>query len=224
MVVSDNVYDLSIEEPLDSLQHVRACIDILRLLALDSIQPSLNSVVGRLKEENLAKRTTVTRFGPPSDTIEEVRKTLKINKKQFRQCWEILIYIALDPADKYLENFKTIVLDRIRADVIDKDTCTSGKRGTEYDPEMSFVMLKTTGDGDESKEVEISEDDKIKQEKQLHKLVDERIEAIKLVAQKVLLYLLRALENYECWLWYYSDNFHNILCLWTSLDVIVIFC
>lgn len=189
MVVSDNVYDLSIEEPLDSLQHVRACIDIPRLLALESIQPSLNSVVARLKEENLAKRTTITRFGPPSDTIEEVRKTLKINKKQFLQCWEILIYITLDPIDKHLENFKTIVLDRIRADVIGKDTGASGKRvidiPTEYDPEASFVMFKTTGGGDESKEVEMDEDDKIKQEEQLQKLVDERIEAIKLVAQKV---------------------------------------
>ncbi|XP_071716371.1 histone acetyltransferase type B catalytic subunit [Rutidosis leptorrhynchoides] len=190
MVVSDNVYDLSIEEPLDSLQHVRACIDIPRLLALESIQPSLNSVVARLKEENLAKRTTITRFGPPSDTIEEVRKTLKINKKQFVQCWEILIYIALDPIDKFLENFKTIVLDRIRADVIGKDTGASGKRvidiPTEYDPEASFVMFKTSGgDGEESKEVEMEEDDKIKQEEQLQKLVDARIEAIKVVAQKV---------------------------------------
>nr|XP_043624523.1 histone acetyltransferase type B catalytic subunit [Erigeron canadensis] len=189
MVVSDNVYDLSIEEPLDSLQHVRACIDIPRLLALESIQPALNSTVSRLKEENLAKRTHITRFSPPPDIIEEVRKCLKINKKQFLQCWEILIYIALDPIDKHLDNFKTLVLDRIKADVIGKDTGAGGKRvvevPTEYDQDASFVMFKTTVDGDEPNEIEMNEDDKIKQEKQLQKLVDERLEAIKLVAQKV---------------------------------------
>lgn len=190
MAVADNVYDFSIEEPLDSLQHVRACIDIPRLLALQAIQPALNSTVSRLKGENLAKRTQITRFSPPSDTIEEVRKTLKINKKQFLQCWEILIYLALDPIEKHLDNFRTIVLDRIRADVIGKDTGAGGKRvievPTEFDSEVSFVMFKTNGaSGDESKEVEIEESDKIKQEEQLQKLVDERIEAIKLVADKV---------------------------------------
>ncbi|KAK9060793.1 hypothetical protein SSX86_021499 [Deinandra increscens subsp. villosa] len=189
MAVADNIYDLSIEEPLESLQHVRACIDIPRLLALQAIQPSLNSIVARLKEENLAKRTQMTRFTPPSDTIEEVRKTLKINKRQFLQCWEILIYLALDPIEKYLENFRTVVLDRIRADVIGKDTGAGGKRvlevPTEFDSEVSFVMFKTNGGGDEPKEVEIEESDKIKQEEQLQKLVDERIEAIKLVAEKV---------------------------------------
>ncbi|KAK1413874.1 hypothetical protein QVD17_29610 [Tagetes erecta] len=189
MAVADNIYDFSIEEPLDSLQHVRACIDIPRLLALQSIQPALNSVVSRLKGENLAKRTQITRFSPPSDTIEEVRKTLKINKKQFLQCWEILIYLALDPIEKHLDNFRTIVLDRIRGDVIGKDTGASGKRvlevPTEFDSEVSFVMFKTNGGSDESKEVEIEESDKMKQEEQLQKLVDERIEAIKLVADKV---------------------------------------
>nr|GEX40819.1 histone acetyltransferase type B catalytic subunit [Tanacetum cinerariifolium] len=190
MVVSDNMYDLSIEEPLEALQHVRACIDIPRLLALEAIKSPLNSAVMRLKEENLAKRTQITKFGPPAETIEEVRKSLKINKRQFIQLWEILIYLSLDPIEKHLENFRTIVLDRIKADVIGKDTGASGKRvidvPTEYDPEASFVMFKTTGGGgDEPKEVEMEEDDKKKQEEQLQKLVYIRMEAIKLVAQKV---------------------------------------
>lgn len=189
MVVSDNIYDFSIEEPLESLQHVRACIDIPRLLTLKPIQESLNSIVTRLKEENLAKRTEISKFTPTSETIEEVRKTLKINKKQFLQCWEILIYISLDPIEKHLENFRTIVLDRIKADVIGKDTGAGGKRvidvPTEFDSEVSFVMFKTNVGGEEVKEAEMEEDDKIKQEEQLRKLVDERIEAIKLVSQKI---------------------------------------
>ncbi|KAI3524689.1 hypothetical protein L1887_03352 [Cichorium endivia] len=189
MAVSENVYDLSIEEPLDSLQHVRSCIDIPRLLALEAIQPSLNSTALRLKQENLTKRTHITKFTPPSSAIEEARKALKINRKQFLQCWEILLYIKLDPIEKYMENFKTVVLDRIRADVIGKDTGGAGKRvievPTEYDEEASFVMFRGMDGGDEGKKVEIEEQDLSKQEEQLQKLVDERIEAIKLVAQKV---------------------------------------
>ncbi|CAH1419762.1 unnamed protein product [Lactuca virosa] len=191
MAVSDNVYDLSIEEPLDSLQHVRSCVDIPRLLALQAIQPSLDSAALRLKQENLTKRTQITKFTPPSSVIEEARKTLKINKKQFLQCWEILLYVKLDPVEKYMENFRSVVLDRIRADVIGKDNGGAGKRvievPTEYDEEVSFVMFRTTGGGDggEGKEVEMEEQDLSKQEEQLQKLVDERIQAIKLVAQKV---------------------------------------
>ncbi|GKC82488.1 histone acetyltransferase type B catalytic subunit [Tanacetum coccineum] len=113
MVVSDNMYDLSIEEPLEVLQHVRVCIDIPRLLALEAI-----------------------------------------------------------------------------SELSCRDSGASRKRvidvPTEYDPEASFVMLKTTGGGgDEPKEVEMEENDKKIQEEQLQKLVDERMEAIKLVEQKV---------------------------------------
>lgn len=186
IAVTQNVYDLSIEEPLDSLQHVRTCIDVPRLLAFDPIQTSLSSVVLRIKQENLAKRTEISRFGPPLDAVEDVRKSLKINKKQFLQCWEVLIYIHLDHIDKYMENYRTIVLDRIKADVIGKDSAAAGKRvieiPSEYNPEVSFVMFKTQ-DG-EPNGIEM-ENDKGNVEEQLQQLVDERMKEIKLIAEKV---------------------------------------
>lgn len=186
VAVSENVYDLTVEEPLDSLQHVRTCIDVQRLLVFDPIKDALASVVLRLKEENLAKKSHACRVGPPLDVVEDVRKSLKINKKQFLQCWEVLIYLGLDPIDKYMENYRIVILDRIKADVIGKDSGDAGKRiidvPTEYDPEMSFVMFKSRNG--ESNSIE-RDDGQTNQEEQLQQLVDERIKDIKLIAQKV---------------------------------------
>ncbi|KAL7236118.1 hypothetical protein ACSBR1_019400 [Camellia fascicularis] len=53
--ICENVYDLTIEEPLDSLQHVRTCIDVGRLLVFNPIQKALNSIILRLNQENLSK-------------------------------------------------------------------------------------------------------------------------------------------------------------------------
>lgn len=186
VAVSENAYDLTIEEPLDSLQHVRTCIDVQRLLAFDPIKDALASVVSSLKQENLSKRSQTVRFGPPLDVVEEVRKNLKITKKQFLQCWEVLIYLGLDPIDKYMENYRTIILDHIKATVIGKDAGDAGKQlvdvPTEYDQEPSFVMFKSQN-GESS--LTVKEDDQNNQEEQLQQLVNERIKEVELIAQKV---------------------------------------
>ncbi|KAK3018440.1 hypothetical protein RJ639_004257 [Escallonia herrerae] len=186
VAISENVYELTIEEPLDSLQHVRSCIDIERLLAFDPIQQPLNTVVSRLKEENLSKKSHSCRFGPPLDAIEEVRRCFKINKKQFLQCWEILIYIGLNPIEKYIENYRTIIADSVKASVIGKDSGAAGKRlvevPTKYDQEMSFAMFKSQKG--EPIPIEM-EDNSTNIEEQLRELVDERIKEIKSIAKKV---------------------------------------
>ncbi|KAM7509638.1 hypothetical protein LguiA_020091 [Lonicera macranthoides] len=189
VAVSENVYDLTVEEPLDSLQHVRTCIDVQRLLAFDPIQPTLKSVLSRLKQENLSKKTALCRFGPPSDAIENVRKNLKINKKQFIQCWEVLIYLGLDPIDKYMENYRIIISDAVKADVIGKDSGAANKRivevSTEFDQEMSFVMFKSKNG--EPNNIEMDENQTTVEE-QLRQLVDERMKEIELIAEKVSLH------------------------------------
>ncbi|GAB4852723.1 hypothetical protein Ancab_016935 [Ancistrocladus abbreviatus] len=186
VAISEDVYDFTIEEPLDSLQHIRNCIDIPRLLACSSVQHACEAVVSHLKEANLSKRTHPSQFLPPMSTVEDVRKSLKINKKQFTQCWEILIYLALDPIDRYMHNFKTFTTDRVKATVIGKDSGTNEKRVVDipshYDEEMSFVMYKSQNG--EGANVEI-EENQANQEEQLQQLVAHRIEEIKLVAQKV---------------------------------------
>ncbi|KAL8136371.1 hypothetical protein V2J09_002372 [Rumex salicifolius] len=188
VAISEGVYDFTIEEPLDSLQHVRNCLDIPRLLACSSVQEAVNSVASQLKEANLSKRATEKTHSllPQSTTIEEVRKSLKINKKQFIQCWEILIYLALDLSEKkHMDNFKTFITDRVKESVLGKDSGPTGKRvvdvPSEFDQDVSFVMYKPQNGEGSAAEVE---GDQAEVEQQLEKLVDERIEGIKSVAKK----------------------------------------
>ncbi|RVW96337.1 Histone acetyltransferase type B catalytic subunit [Vitis vinifera] len=186
VAISEDVHDLTVEEPLDYFQHVRTCVDTPRLLGFDPIQPAVNSVVSHLKETRLSKKSHTSRLLPPLTAVEEVQKGLKINKKHFLYCWEVLIYLGLEPIEKYMENYTTFISDSIKSDIIGKDSETSGKRVIEvpsdYDQGMSFVMFRSQ-DG-EATTVEMDES-QTNQEEQLQKLVNERLEEIKLVARKL---------------------------------------
>ncbi|KAJ7973739.1 Histone acetyltransferase type B catalytic subunit [Quillaja saponaria] len=189
VAISENVFDLTVEEPLDHLQHVRSCVDTVRLLVFEPIQQAISSAVSILNQGKLSKKLLNVRLMPPSSTVEDVRKSLKINKKQFLQCWEILIYLGLKPVDKHMEDFVRVVSNRMKYDVLGKDSETAGKRlievPSDYDPEMSFVMFRA-GAG-ESSTVQM-DDDQTNQEEQLLKLVAQRVEEIKLIAEKVTLH------------------------------------
>ncbi|KAA8534879.1 hypothetical protein F0562_029905 [Nyssa sinensis] len=191
LAISENVYELTIEEPSDSLQHVRTCIDVLRLLRFDPILHALDSVILRVKQENLSKKSQTCHFGPPLSAVEDVRKSLKINKKQFLQCWEVLIYHGLDPIDKYMETYRTIISNRIKANVIGKDSGTAGKRvievPTDYDQDMSFCMFRSQNG--EASSIEMDEN-QTNLEEQLRQLVDERMKEVRLIVEKVSLHHL----------------------------------
>lgn len=124
---------------------------------------------------------------PTASTIVDVRKSLKINKKQFLRCWEVLIYLGLDPVDKYMDDYVSIIASHMREDIIGKDSGTAGKQvievSTDYDPEMSFVMFRSES-GEATSTFQIDENQS-NQEEQLRQLVDERVQEIKLIAQKV---------------------------------------
>ena len=186
VAVSEDVYDLTVEEPLDYFQHVRTCVDIPRLLVFDPIQDAVSSAVSRFKQGKLSKKVQIPRFTPPSSLIDDVRKNLKINKKQFLKCWEVLIYLGLDPVDKYMEDFVSVISNRVKDDIIGKDSGTAGKRVIEvpsdYDQEMSFVMHRSRTGEDDSVQMD---ENQTNQEEQLRQLVDERVKEIKLIAQKV---------------------------------------
>uniref|UniRef100_A0A7N1A550 histone acetyltransferase n=1 Tax=Kalanchoe fedtschenkoi TaxID=63787 RepID=A0A7N1A550_KALFE len=185
VAITENVYDYTVEEPLDYFQHVRTCVDIKHLLAFNSIQPAVDLAVSELQQVKLSKRSITSSFLPPSSTIEEVRKSLKINKKQFLKCWEVLIYLGLEPAEKYMENFVTFISDRVRAEILGRDSGIVGKQvkevPSEYKEDMSFVMFKT-GAGEVTSTVQLDEN-QANQEEQIQKLVDERVEAIKVICQ-----------------------------------------
>lgn len=184
--MSENVYDFTIEEPLDQLQFIRTCVDTLRLIQFKPIQQAVASAVSLLKQGKLSKKVHSPRLVPPSHAVEEVRRSLKINKKQFLQCWEVLIYLSLDRADKHMEDFVTIVSNRMKYDILGKDSSGTGKRLAEvpsrYDADMSFVMFRS--EAIDSSSVQMN-DNQPNQEDQLQKLADERVKVIKLIAEKL---------------------------------------
>ncbi|KAF7813039.1 Histone acetyltransferase type B catalytic subunit [Senna tora] len=190
VAISENVFDLTVEEPLDHFQHVRTCVDTLRLLHFDPIQHAVSSAVSLLKQGKLSKKAHSPRLTPPPSAIEDVRKSLKINKKQFLQCWEVLIYLGLDPVEKHMEDFSSIISNRVKYDILGKDSGTSGKQlievPSEYDEEMSFFMFRSEAN-DEASTVQVDENQK-NQEEQLQKLVQERVDEIKLIAEKIQIY------------------------------------
>lgn len=192
VAISENVFDLTVEEPLDHFQHVRTCVDTLRLLHFDPIKRSVSSAVSLLKQGKLSKKAHTPRLMPPQSAIEDVRKSLKINKKQFLQCWEVLIYLGLEPVERHMEDFLSIISNRVKYDILGKDSGTSGKQlievPSEYDQEMSFVMFRSKAN--EASTVQMDENQK-NQEEQLQKLVQERVDEIKLVAEKVTVHRVR---------------------------------
>ncbi|KAF3561140.1 hypothetical protein DY000_02017466 [Brassica cretica] len=184
VATAENVYDLTVEEPSEKFQHIRTCIDINRLRAFDPIKPAIDSAVETLTKGKLSKKAQIPRFTPPLNAIDKVRETLKINKKHFLKCWEILIYLALDPIDNYLDDYTSVITNHVRAGILGKDIEAPKKQvvdvPTSYAAEASFVVFKSLSGND----VQVDEN-KPDQEEQLKQLVEERIREIKLVAGKV---------------------------------------
>ncbi|XP_050370109.1 histone acetyltransferase type B catalytic subunit [Argentina anserina] len=187
VVVSEDVYDFTVEEPLDYFQHIRTCVDVPRLQKLDSVRSAVNLAVSNLTRGKLSKKTSIPRLMPATGVIADVRKRLKINKKQFLRCWEVLVYLGLNPVDKYMEDFVSIVSNHMKEDIIGKESGTGGKQvievPSEYIPEMSFVMFKSNT-GKTTTTVQVDENQP-KPEEQLQELVDERVTEIKSIAEKV---------------------------------------
>ncbi|XP_043719842.1 histone acetyltransferase type B catalytic subunit-like [Telopea speciosissima] len=186
VAISENVYDVTVEEPSDYLQHVRTCMDMLHLLDFDPVHQAVKSVVSHLNQGNLSKKTSKFQLEPPASVVENVRKSLKINKKQFLQCWEVLIYLGLDPVDKYMENYMTFISERTKADILGKDSGTAGKHlidvpnGDNID--ITFVMFQTQAGGGNSVEIDKNQTN---QEEALRQLVDDRVKEIVSIAMKV---------------------------------------
>ncbi|KAJ0971410.1 hypothetical protein J5N97_019369 [Dioscorea zingiberensis] len=190
VAVSENVYDVTFEEPSEYLQHLRTCIDTVRLLGFEPLKPATDSAVSSLKEVNPSKKTSKLLSGPPTSVVEVVRQKLKINKKQFLKCWEVLIYLNLDPKDgRCMDNFKTCVSDRVRSEIVDKDSENNGKRLIEvpndYGHDMTFVVFRSNAGGEmDDQDVKLANDQSA-QEEQLNQLVDKQMKDITEIAEKV---------------------------------------
>ncbi|KAL0337322.1 UNVERIFIED_CONTAM: Histone acetyltransferase type B catalytic subunit [Sesamum calycinum] len=134
VAISENVYDLTVEEPEDSLQHEK----------FENKQEAVSAMLG-------------------DPCLPRIRSI-----------------------EKYMENYKTMISNRVKADVIGKESDGAGKRlidiPTEFDPEMSFAMFKSQGDDANGIE---KDDNQTNQEELLRQLVDERLKQIRSVAEKV---------------------------------------
>ena len=187
VAVSEDVYDFTIEEPLDYLQYIRTCVDVLHLQKLDSVRDAVNLAVSNLTRGKLSKKAGIPRLMPPPRVIEDARKSLKINKKQFLRCWEVFIYLGLDPVDKYMDDFVSIISNHMKEDIIGKESGTGGKQvvevPSEHIPQMSFVMFKSNA-GETTSTVQVDENQPNKEEA-LQELVDERVNEIKSIAARV---------------------------------------
>ncbi|CAL2275812.1 unnamed protein product [Prunus armeniaca] len=137
VAISENVYDLTVDEPLDYFEHVRTCT--MYCAFISSIQSSMQSAQ------------------------------------------------HLDHVDSYMDDFVGIISNRMKDDLIGKDSGTGGKQVIEvpsnYEPEMSFVMFRSQA-GEAASTVQIDENQP-NQEEQLQQLVDERVKEIKSIAEKV---------------------------------------
>ncbi|XP_020590030.1 probable histone acetyltransferase type B catalytic subunit isoform X2 [Phalaenopsis equestris] len=188
--ITENVYDLTVEEPSEYLQYLRSCIDTLRLFDFEPIKPAINSIASSLSTESVSNSALKSLAGPPTHAVEIVRQKLKINKTQFLKCWDVLIYLMLDNKNRIImENFRAVILARVRSDIFDKDAESKGKHLVEvpndYDHDMTFVVY-CPHEGGESESLERRLDsDQADQEQQLNKLVDKKLEEIVEIAEKV---------------------------------------
>ncbi|CAD5166815.1 unnamed protein product [Musa acuminata subsp. malaccensis] len=190
VAVSENIYDVTAEEPSDYLQYLRACIDTKRLLCFQPIKPAINSVVSCLKEGNLSKRICRSSSCPPASVMEIARQKLKINKKQFLRCWEVLIYLNLNQENsKCTENFRAWVSDRVKSDIVDKDAVDSRKHLVEvpndYDHDMTFVVCWSQNGGEPDGIDGNQGGSQSTQDEQLNELVKKRLEDIVKITNKV---------------------------------------
>uniref|UniRef100_A0A1D1XQY7 histone acetyltransferase n=1 Tax=Anthurium amnicola TaxID=1678845 RepID=A0A1D1XQY7_9ARAE len=190
VAVSDNVYDVTVEEPSDYLQHLRACMDTFRLLTFESARAAAASLALYIKGANFSNRARKFRLDPPARVIENVRDKFKINKKQLLRCWEILVYLNLDTEnDRCMEHFRGIVSDRVKDDILDKDAGKDEKQlmdvPNDYNHEMTFVVFRSPNTGNPNSLYGNGGLDETSREKQLNQLVDERVEEIAEIAKRV---------------------------------------
>lgn len=186
IAISEDVFDVTFEEPSDYLQKLRGCVDCARLQTAGHVKEAVIKIASKLKEWNLAKKASQFHSNPPANVFKKVRAELKINKKQFLWCWEILLYLNLEPKDqKNLENFKASISARLRAEIIEKDGKTSEKSVVdvpgEFNSAMAFVVFKV-GTNVDANGINKSINE---QEEQINQLVDKRLEEVTEIAKKL---------------------------------------
>ncbi|GLJ29645.1 hypothetical protein SUGI_0584510 [Cryptomeria japonica] len=220
IAVQRDSYDVTVEEPSLSLQELRDCMDTLRLLSFHQVRCAIKPVVERLKQAKVSDNTTLDHslegngkgessfalktnsksrswWFPSPELVEEVRKHLKINKKQFKRCWETLVFLNLDQSDSQCqESYQILLMEQIMSELFDNSSekIANGKRvidiGDDHDSSNSFMMIRTKGSnaGTDGSVLPVPMEDGNgveSREDQLKAVFEERLEEITHVADKV---------------------------------------
>lgn len=180
LAISKNYHDVTFEDPSDYLQYLRTYIDVLRL----DFECINSEIISNLKKANRSKSIEKILFRPQPCVVEAVREKLKLHKKHFLRCWEILIFCNIDRKNKTcMDKFIACLMERLKADILGKDTSTNGKRVVKVENDTTFVMYKC-GLAGEKAEV-IDEEKHIALQESLDQVVEQRMKQIDEIAKKV---------------------------------------
>ncbi|KAL3699319.1 hypothetical protein R1sor_017341 [Riccia sorocarpa] len=142
--IARGCYDVTMEEPSMSLQKMRDVMDVLRLLSVptlsERVKAAINEGIQRLHSRKALIETSSgsstngsgtgpqnpgkenNALNPPRHLREEVRSALKISERQFKRCWEQLLFLYLDPEDKGLQDmFQEALIQRLNAELFEKE-------------------------------------------------------------------------------------------------------
>ncbi|KAJ7559196.1 hypothetical protein O6H91_04G074000 [Diphasiastrum complanatum] len=110
--------------------------------------------LSRRENGDLVASDSVKRQGwhilmPPKALIDVARKIYKISKSQVKRCWEILIFLHLDPLDtSALETYSQLLATKLKYEVFEKDNNEAGRSKkvvdtkNEHDSSKTFVMMR----------------------------------------------------------------------------------
>ncbi|XP_020528794.1 histone acetyltransferase type B catalytic subunit isoform X3 [Amborella trichopoda] len=196
IAVSRNMFDITIEEPSEHLQNIRDCMDTIRLLTFAPLKTILSSLFSRLKEERPQNSSIAFKYFPPKSLVGEVRKELKIYKKQFLQCWEVLLFLGFYKISASTEIFRAWLAAKVEAETFDRGEISAMKKcvidvQNECGHDKTFVMVRF--EGEVSPEIEtgvLQKDESGERERkeEMEKFIEGRLKEIKAISEKVSLH------------------------------------
>lgn len=236
VAVERDCYDVTMEDPSESLQELRDCMDVLRLLSFPPALSAVDSAITRIRGLGNHEAETASASGqchdsstvnrstngknetphhskpdasigvkeknillPPTEMVEEARKTLKITKMQLKRCWESLLFLQLESSEVAVQDiFRELLVRRLHSEIFSKseEDVGHGKQvldvDNEYNSDKTFVMMRANRIGGSQANgsaaapqdmIDASEEDKKLQA--LQDLLEEREVELQAVADKV---------------------------------------
>lgn len=201
VAVQRDCYDVNMEEPSESLQELRDCIDVQRLLRFQTVRSNLHSVLMRLRASSKLHNHhgSFEDWLPSPSLVELARKNVKISKAQLQRCWEVLLFLHVREGDVHAQDtLRKLVAWRLKVELFGKPKSSKVNDNkqivdteNEYDSSKTFVMCKVRSS---LKNAEVQQqladtvdaDGQVDIEKELQELIEERNGEIDRVSDKVI--------------------------------------